>query len=343
MGSSIIRRMVTIEILKKSQRTRPRNWVRNFGWIFIWFFIAFLVLLLGNVIPDYFLTAQLDAYEVNFNGTVYTLSRFLYYLVGPIALWVLGFFPLNLARCMGKYRHINYLLFIPAIIVHVAMPVALGFIYLHDFVPQMTDLIDRFVPADILALIVNITTYVTVGYAGWCVLICFCALLYNLCPPLKYSDIYSLRKARVKSYRDLDERAEYKRRFYDDYKRGNWDSMMLDLHFASIEGTSDKPIPEDAYEFMRYLNGKNQDKINSAILDKYKEEGKYSSIRKIYHSNADLEDNIARGAKINLGPKPKPSKPTPKPAPLPPHEPPLAPSKPKKDPNSKLWGPDDIG
>ena len=280
--------MVTIEILKQSQRTRPRKWVRNFGWIFIWPMIAILMIMLGTIIPNYFLNGIINQFDVDFFGHPYKMMDFLQYLIIPATLWVVGFFPLALSQKMGKYRHPYWLLFIPAVIVTIVYPLGLLFIYLHDFVPTLTDLMNRFIPAQVFAIVNMVLQYVGIGLPILYIVVCIFAIIYNVNYPAKYEDIYHLRKERILSFDRLDERSAYRKRFYEDYKRGNWDSMMFDLHYASLQGASNEPMRDDAYEFLRYVNGRNEDHIHGAILDQYRKEGRYADIRKQYHRNKKL-------------------------------------------------------
>lgn len=329
--------MVTIDILKESQRTRPRHWIVNFGWIFIWPMIVCLLILLCNVIPEFFLIAELNRWKITLFGTTYTMSYFLSILIVPAALWVVGLFPATLAMKMGKYRHPYYLLSIPAVFAMVAYPLTVLFLDLHSFVPGFGAFLDRYIPTEVFALIQTIVNYVGVGLAIWLILVCFFAIIYNVNYPGKYEEIYRKRKQRLLSYEDFEDRYAYRKRFYKDYKKGNWESMMFDLHFAAIADDSTEPIPEDAYEFMRMINGRNEDAIRSAILDQYYEEGRYGDIRRFFHKNVALNDIIDNGARIHLGPRPK-RKET-----IPPYVPPLDHKDEKRsDPKDKLWSPDDI-
>ena len=129
--------------------------------------------------------------------------------------------------------------------------------------------------------------------------------------------------------------------------------MMSDLHYDSIYNESNDPIPDDAYEFLKYMNGKNETTIKSAILDQYRSEGRNSEIRAIYQKTELKEDRVTRGgAVIALPPKdplppPKPkikAVPVQAPPPPPPYVPPLKSYIPRKkrNVNVKTWSPDDI-
>ena len=298
--------------------------------------------MIGAFVPDYFLNPVWNQWKFIIGGNQYHLADFIYLAGGHAVVFILGLLPLVLCQRMGKFRHPYYGLFVPALIVMIAYFLAQVFIDLYLFVPAVSNFMVKYIPENVFTIIRTVLAYVAVGLPAWFILVCFFAIIYNVNYPGEYEDIYVKRAARIKAYKDLDERIAYKERFYEDYRLGNWDSMMIDLHFASIEGESNEPIPDDAYEFMRYLNGRNEDHIRQAIFDKYREEGRYSDIRKIYHRTFDLEDNISRGAKIRLGREPK-KKIVPKPAPIPPYVPPLAHSAARpKDKTDKLWGPDDI-
>ena len=345
--------MVTIEILKQSQRTRPRKWVRNYGIFFFIVMLVFAILLGGRLLPSFPIATWLNQYKVTFLGYTYWMYDFLCYLVLPIALWVVGFFPLILAAKMGKYRRPYLILFVPAMVIHILYLIAMVYGFLHTYVPAISQFVDKYVPLWITNLVATITIYVGIGLAVWYTIICFFAMIYNKNYPAKYEDIYAHRKARLKSIRNLDERVAYKQRFYDDYREGNWDSMMIDLHYNSIYNESNDPIPDDAYEFLKYMNGKNETTIKSAILDQYRSEGRNSEIRAIYQKTELKEDRITRGgAVIALPPKdplppPKPkikAVPVQAPPPPPPYVPPLKSYIPRKkrNVNVKTWSPDDI-
>lgn len=344
--ASIIRSVVTIEILQRSQRTRPRIWIRNMGWIFFFPMAALVFAFICPLIPNFSLVTAINQYAVAFAGKTYLMFDFLKFFILPITLWVVGFFPLVLCHKMATYRHAYFFFYIPAIIIHIVYPIALTFLYLNEWVPSVSQIITRSIPAEILKLISDITGYVAPAYSALLLLVCFFAIFYNLNYPAKYEDIYAHRKARLKAYNSLDEKIAYKKRFYNDYKRGKWESMMFDLHFASLNGNSNDPIPDDAYEFLRYINGKNEDHIKSEMLDRYRAEGRNAEIRKIFHDTQKLEQSITHGAYIHLPehikpPKKKPVqtkvRPRPYVAPLD-HQP--APK--KRDPKNKHWTPDDI-
>ena len=342
-SSTYNKRVVTLEILERSQRTRPRKWIRNMGWIFIFPLLLISLLLLNQFWADSPITSWLNETIISLGTSSYPLYNLMTFLFLPAAAWVLAIPVIIMSQCMGSYRHPYLFLSIPGVIVVFAWPLLMAFVYLVTFVPSIASAIGRFLPADILSLLININGYVAIGYSIFLVLMCFLAIIYNVNYPAKYEEIYAKRKKRLLSYDDLDKRAEYKQRFYDDYKHGNFISMMYDLHFDVLEGESNEPIPEDAYGFIRFVNGKNRTQISSAILDEYMKDKRYWEIRKVFHDNEALRQSLEGGASINLPPRVKPRKKKPAPAQKPPFIPPLSSDLRKPlDEKSKSWSPEDI-
>ena len=315
------------------------------GWIFFFPMAALLFGFLCPLIPNFSFVAAINEYGVIFAGKGYLLFDFLTFFIFPVALWVIGFFPLVLSQKMAVYRHAYYFFFIPAIIIHILYPISLTLLYLNEWVPAVTQIVERTIPAEVMTLIGNITGYVGIAYAGLLLMICFFAMCYNGNYPGKYEDIYRHRKARLKAYRSLDDKIAYKKRFYNDYKKGKWESMMFDLHFAALESNGNEPIPDDAYEFMRMINGRNEDHIKSEMLDRYRADGRNAEVRKIFHETQKVEHAMTHGAYIHLPQRIKPPKPKKQHVPKPePYRAPLDNSQPRKprDPKNSHWSPDDI-
>ena len=343
--------MVTIEILKKSQRTRPRHYLPVMGWIF---FVLMAVLAAGYACVIFNVTA-ITSLIPNANiampaiGADYPLVDWIKFLFGPLAILILGIpaFVVEIKMCSYRRGYWGFgwlvvLLFIAILILDL-------YCILYRLFGPIRETLDRFVPANVADIIFMAFHYGNFGYAAVLAFCMFFAIIYNVNYPAKYEDIYALRKARIKAYTDLDDRIAYKKRFYEDYKLGNWNSMMFDLHFASLDPNSKAPMREDAFEFMVYLAGVYDSNVQAAVLRQYAREGRYYEARNLFAGTMAKSKAVDAGAKVILShygaeEPAAPSKPArkrmveEKPVPR------LAPTDTRrpKDIHDKHWTPDDI-
>ncbi|MBR1846689.1 MAG: hypothetical protein IJ787_03140 [Bacilli bacterium] len=348
-------KMVTVEVLQKSQRTRPRKWIPVVCFIF-----AILTLALGLLQAVYVfpkikifadIAAKLPEREIHV-GSLTKLSELMVYAIVPGAILLIDLFALIFTVKMSKYRHPYWWFGVPAIIVYIVMVLMTAFGILYYLVPFMTNLINK-IPANILnRILLRVVRYGPVAMSAGFFIIMLFGIFYNVNYPGKYEEIYNLRKARIKSFTTTAERIAYRDRFYNDYKKGNWESMMLDLHYRAFIKDSYEPMRKDSYEFFVSYCCKRDATLKKAVFDQYAREGRFYECRSIYSAIAEKSDVIDRGGKVVLPhfiPDPaepitmpllKKKKVAPAPAPLPPR----APASMKTPPNKNLrtWRPEDI-
>lgn len=345
--------MVTIEILQKSQRTRPRKWIPVFSLFAFLVFALVAVFDLGLVFSNtsfgQTIVKLLPSTDVTIGSVTLSWLNLCIYLVVPAALAVLGIIGLVVAMKISSYRHSYFALSWLLLLLLIAVILLAVFFNLNLFVKFVTDLLSK-IPQNIMDILFKAFIYCTLGCGAVFALFFFITLFYNINYPGKYEAIYDLRRARLKSFHNSDDRIAYKKRFYNDYKKGNWISMMLDLHFQSLEKGSTEPMRRDAYEFLVYYACLCDSTIKRAVFDEYAAHGRYFEVRNIFHDLKEKSDSIRQGgARIHIPtyvePSPKPRKKTKvKPADVPKRIPPFAPKSYKKTPDARLktWSPDDI-
>ena len=343
--------MVTIEILEKSQPTRPRKWIPVFAVIAFLINLALGLFMLSFWIPDFALFKAMHeaipAYTFVIDTHSYSLLQLLMAVFVPAGTAVLGLVFIIVCCKICGFRHAYWWLGVFLLIGYIALVLFVIFYALFYFVPVMTNWFNG-IPADILNILGTVYAYLCLIWPLAMAFFYFLCFFYNLSYPGKYEAIYELRRRRLKSFRTTDERIEYRNRFYRDYKKGNWISMMLDLHFESLSRDSTAPMSKDAYDFLVYYANLCDDTVNRAVFDAYASEGRYYEVRRIFHDMKDKSETINRGANIVLPhyvpEKPK-KKPLPKKAETPKRvDPPLKPADYKTPANDrvKTWTPDDI-
>ncbi|MCR5348711.1 MAG: hypothetical protein K6E59_03805 [Bacilli bacterium] len=348
-------KMVTIDVLKESQPSRPRHWIPVFA------FLAFLisavvgVVYMALVIPGvpFFesIVAMFPAMSIELNGKSFELVFLLKILFFPAGIFLLFLIFTIVAVRICIYRHAYWWLGAFMLTAIIVQPLLTGFWALYYLVPNMDTTLAG-IPAQVMGILLQVHGYMNFGIPFLHTLFWLLCMLYNVTYPLKYSEIYDLRSARLAACGNSDERIEYKNRFYNDYKKGNWISMMLDLHFESLDPKSTKPMREDAFEFLIYYANICDSNVNEAIFKQYASQGRYYECRTLFHDALKKSESIDKGAKVVLphyvapkankkpvfAKKPLKSE-TPKRV-----EPPLKPAAYKKPANSrvKTWTPDDI-
>ena len=344
------RDMVTIEILKKSQRSRPRKWVPIVSLIFLLISLVALLYYLVFLFPDLEISKSilktLPAEDITIGDGAYPWPSALQLFFLPYGFVGLNLITLIICGKICNYRPIYWLLGWILVVAYIAEFLLTAFVSLYYFVPTIRDWLNNVLPAETLGMIVTIHVYVVIGMTAGLILLMVFFLFYNINYPGKYEAIYDLLKKRLKSFELYDDRLAYKKRFYTDYKYGRWISMMLDLHFESLERTSTKPMRKDAYDFMVYYACLCDSNVKRAIFDTYASEGRYYECRSIFHEVKQKSDAVDNDAKIiipHYDPKKamrkKPAKPD-----VPKRLPPLAPKSSKRPPDArvKTWSPEDI-
>ena len=342
--------MVTIEILQKSQRSRPRKWIPVLSFIFL------LITLVGGgyyaafVFPDLSISqsiiAPLPTTPINLGGIDFTWPQAMLLFFVPYGLLVWDFVCSIICGKICNYRKIYWIygwIFVVALIGMIGLTT---FVSLYYLVPASGQWLANVIPADIIVLIVNIHVYVVLGETAALALFFLFCLFYNLNYPAKYEAIYELRKRRLKSFALYDERLAYKKRFYNDYKYGRWISMMLDLHFESLDKNAVGPMRKDAYDFMVYYGCLCDNNIKRAVFDSYAAEGRYYECRSLFHDLKEKSQATENGAKVII-PHYDPAKhrkkkiKTEQPKRV---EPPLKPYTGRRNPDArvKTWSPEDI-
>lgn len=349
-----MRKLVTIETLKESQPTRPRKWIPVVA------FIGFLLCVFSGLgymailYPDVPIFASIIALIPNLvttiSGVQYSLLFLLQILFVPAGIFGLCLILMIFAGRICSFRRAFWWLGAFMVIALIAQPLFVVFWSLYNFAPAMAGIFAN-IPAQVRDILLQVYGYLNFGMPFLFAVFWFFCLFYNVVHPMKYEEIYSLRTARLKACRNTDERIAYKQRFYDDYRKGNWISMMLELHFESLDPKSTKPMRQDAFEFLVYYANVCDANINEAILNEYAREGRYLECRTIFHDAVHKSEAISKGAKIVLPhyvepkPKKKPYSGKPLKSEVPKTvEPPLKPAAYKRpaDAKVKTWGPDDI-
>ena len=347
-------KMVTIEVLKRSWSTRPRHWVPVFAVIMFLPSLAATLFFMLLAFRDWQISkniiAMLPTDPITWFGPITNWVDFLYVFLLPVVLLGINLVNFILMCVTCSYRKAYFWFGVPMIFVYIAIALFTAFWLVLYFVPSFANMMAGVITADIMNILGLVYAWGTLGYSALFVLYLIFLFFYCVNYPAKYEEIYELRKQRLKAYPTAEERLQYRKRFYRDYKKGNWISMMLDLHFKSLEKGSTAPMRKDAYDFLVYYAAICDANVQKAVLDQYASEGRYFEVRKIFHAVKEKSDSALRGIRVIL---PHYEKPQPKPAapgsvePAPdaiPSIPPLQPLFPrKKNPNSKHYSPDDIG
>jgi len=343
--------MVTIEILQKSQRTRPRKWIPITSLIFLLISLVAAGYYAAFIFPDLEISQMimkpLPVEPINIAGTDYSWRDAMLFFFVPYGLLVLNLITLIISGKISGYRHVYWIYTWILVVAFIGTVVFAAFFSLYYFVPTVGQWLSGVMPPEVLSLLGTIHVYLALGLTlGLCLFLLFC-LFYNLNYPAKYEEIYELRKRRIKSFPLYDDRAAYKKRFYTDYKYGRWISMMLDLHFESLDKNAIGPMRKDAYDFMVYYGCLCDNNIKRATFDSYASEGRYYECRALFHDLKAKSEATENGAKVILPhydpakhAKKKPEKPEPKKI-----EPPLKPLASRRTPDArvKTWSPEDIG
>ncbi len=346
--------MVTIEVLRKSQPTRPRKWIPVV--CFIMFVITALcagfqaLYILGGTDFAKKILAKLPNLVFVFGGKYQrTFAEVTGFCFSPALLLVVNLVSLFIIKKICGFRKnywiLGWLLFL-SFFVFLLLTIFMDLYYMVPFLGQFYDKI----PANVMKILVTVFYYGTPIYSALFALFYFICIFYNVNYPAKYERIYELRKRRIKAYTDLDQRSAYKKRFYEDYRIGNFEEMLYELHSPEIETLSNEPMSRDAYDAMLHHSSYCNSVRQEALFNQYASEGRYYECRRMFKELKDVSDNLERGATIEIPhyseqPRQAASAPLQVPprrpaAPAP--EPPLRPQAPRRNPNSKSWGPDDI-
>ena len=335
--------LVTIEILKKSQRTRPRIWIPVFQAIMLLITLAvglFETALLLPTLPFREAILALFGDSTIALGTLTGWGDVLAFFILPVALVVINLVNIIVDVKICMYRRTYWWFGAILLILYIAVFLYTGFWMLYYFVEFFRNLIVALEPY--IPMMAMINSYSIMGYTAAFVLFQIFCLFYNVNYPGKYEEIYTLRKERIKSYHTSDERIAYKKRFYDDYKRGNWISMMLDLHYKSLLPGSTAPMRKDAYEFMVYYAAICDADIKRAIFDEYAAQGRYLECRTLYNDVKAKGESARNGIRVIL-PHYQERKPRKAKARKVEGMPPLPEGKPKPNVRTKHYSPDEIG
>ena len=296
--------MVSIENLQRSQPTRPRHWIPVY---------CAIVLVLCLLVDGLYALCALDLGE--FSTALYDMLPNIEmvigdYVYGKAALWMVLFLPVGMvvinlfalivACRMASFRKAYWWYASFALIAYIAMVAVVTFENLFVFVPFVTDGISKVIPREVLDIIYQVFVYGNIGYSAMLIIALIFGLFYCVNYPAKYERIYTLRKRHLKALRTYDEKVAYKKRFYRDYKKGKWISMMLDLHAESLQKGSVSRMDQDAYDFLVYYSCLCDSSVKKAVFDEYARNGRYYECRNIYHEIKAKADAVEGGAKIRI-------------------------------------------
>ena len=311
--------MVTIELLQKSQRSRPRKWIPVYCFI-----VGLLLLLAGGfyailLFPEVefcaAFIAALPKQTFTVSEIVYDVPSFLLLIGMPIGMFVLAIFGLFVVLKICNARLVYWWIGFLILIGFIAEGLLTLYFSLYYLVPFLKKSM-TFMQGNLLNILTMVWKYTNLGTIGLMFLFLLLGLFYNVNYPAKYEAIYDLRKKRIKSYHNLDEREAYKKRFYKDYKEGNWISMMADLHADALDTDSNDPMRKDAYEFLVYRTCLSDNNVREAVLNQFASEGRYYECRKYYREAVRKSEIVENASAIHLPRyQPKPVTYTPKPAP----------------------------
>jgi hypothetical protein len=323
------RAMVSIENLKASQPTRPRHWIPVY---------CAIILLLCLLVDGLYTVCSLTLGE--FSATVYSWLPDLRLTIGDAVfgkdqIWLILILPASMvlvnlfaiigACRMASFRKVYWWYAIWALLAYIAMFLYVTFWNLFTFVPGIHDALSRFINQQAQDVMWTIFVYGNIGYSALLVISMVFGLFYCVNYPAKYERIYSLRKRHLKALPTADERIAYRKRFYRDYKKGKWISMMLDLHAESLKAGQATKMDQDAYDFLVYHACLCDSEVKKAIFDEYARNGRYFECRALYNEVKAKSQAVEDGAKVRIPtyvPTVEPRverrpKPKPKPAPAP--------------------------
>ena len=298
------RQMVSIENLEESQPTRPRHWIPVY---------CAIVLLLCLAVDGLYALCALNLGEIS--DSIYGLLPNLEIVMGDIVfgkdqIWLILFLPLGsyfinlfalIVACrMAHFRKAYWWYAIWVLLLYIA----LGFLTLawelFTFVPFISDNLKKFLAPDVINILWMVFVYGHLGVSALLLIALIFGLFYCVNYPAKYERIYELRRRHLKALRTCDEKIAYKKRFYNDYKRGKWISMMLDLHAESLKAGQVSRLDEDAYDFLVYYSCLCDSNVKKAVFDEYARNGRYFECRALYHEIKAKSDAIDAGAKVRV-------------------------------------------
>ena len=342
-------RYVTLEVLKRSQRSRPRKWIPVMSFFLLLVSLAaglyyMFLALQGNPFSD-FLRANLPPFQLKLADTVLSIYESSVIFLFPLIIYTLNIVFWTFTSIFCSYRKVYWSFCWLFVLIGAVDAIAYTYVMCYTTLEWVRTLSGN-LPPMVLEIIFQVFTYVTFGLPLLYALFFLFCLFYNVNYPARYERIYTLRKRRLKGLALYDERVAYKKRFYNDYKYGRWNSMMLDLFYEELKPGSNAPIPKDAYAFLISYTGACDGEVKGAIFNEYASQGRYKECRDAFQKAMDKQQSLQHGAKIVIPhyeePKPKPK---PKPAPAPKIQPPLETKSMRRKPNSRVrtWVPEDIG
>ena len=344
--------MVTIEVLQKSQPTRPRKWIPVVCFIMLILTLAGAALMTVYLFPNWAISQKVLSFLPNKAmsiGKITSLKELMTITIVPGGLILIDLFALIFTAKMCKYRRVYWWFGWVMIVGFIATVLLTIFFNLYYLVPMIANFIDK-IPASIFNLLRRLFRYGVLACTAAFALVMLFGVFYNVNYPAKYEEIYALRKDRLKSYETGSERSAYRKRFYQDYKNGNWVSMMRDLHYRAFIKDTLEPMRADSYEFFVNYCCDRDATLRHAMFDQYAKEGRFYELRQLFHDIDEKSDVIDRGGKVVIPHYvPEPSQPRrririPARAKVAPAPAPLAPQggKPSTNPKTRKWAPEDI-
>lgn len=239
--------MVTVEVIRKSHKSRPRKAV--VFWAFIGFLLAaggLAFLLALKYVPTFL--ANLSEQTFNLMGVERDWRSFLIDFVLPAGQIITCFVAAVLCGAVASYRAFYLLFSIPSGFLIFAIIVTGLFNFLtpiHQFIPQI-DMILKYTKP--------VFEYCAIGFGGLMTFFCFIALFYNHTYPLKYGRIYHLRKTRLRLAKSGEERHRVRRDFYKFYKECKAKELIGLLVEPYLPVDSELELIPEAFYYMK-LNG----------------------------------------------------------------------------------------
>ena len=333
------RKMVSIENLKASQPTRPRHWIPVYCAIFLLLclFVDGLYTVCALNLGEFTTTVYNWLPDLRFTvgNAVFVKDQIWMILILPASMIVINMFAVIVACRMARFRKVYWWYAIWALLAYIGMLLYVLFWNLFTFVPGIHDAIARIINQQALDVMWTVFIYGNIGYSAALIISLIFGLFYCVNYPAKYERIYTLRKRHLKALPTAEEKIAYKKRFYRDYKKGKWISMMLDLHAESLAPGQTSKMDQDAYDFLVYYAGLCDANVKKAIFDEYARNGRYLECRALYNDVKTKSEAVDGGAKVRI----------------PTYEPPVEPrvvhkhkSKPKPAPTPKRrhYRPDEI-
>ena len=296
--------MVTIDKLRASKPTRPRHWIPVY---------CLLVLLLAIPALTIYMACSFDmgdfsAAIVNFlpiieiktNTVVYSSTTVWMILIQPCTLLLINVLALFVSIRMANFRHIYWLYAVWVLIASIASAIMVLFWNLYTFLPSFASSMSTLIPVDVLPIVWNSTVYLHTGLTIALIVALVFGLFYCINYPAKYEAIYTLRQRHLRALPNAEERWAYRRKFYRDYKNGDWIAMMLDLHAESLNDKSNARLPRDAYDFLVYYSCLCDSNVKKAVFDEYARNGRYYECRAIYHEIKAKSEAVECGARVRI-------------------------------------------